>query len=102
MSTLLGSKLKQKLPSPKKQQYKELMILQKNEVTVGKNSSTSYLFDDKGIMKSETKVTSQKRVLKESPTTPLPLWYKEYSLFHPCHGDCQKQKQQIKKKVCII
>ena len=46
------------------------MILQKNEVTVGKNSSTSYLFDDKGIMKSETKVTSQKRVLKESPTTP--------------------------------
>ena len=72
MSTLLGSKLKQKLPSPKKQQYKELMILQKNEVTVGKNSSTSYLFDDKGIMKSETKVTSQKRVLKESPTTPPP------------------------------
>ena len=73
MSTLLGSKLKQKLPSPKKQQYKELMILQKNEVTVGKNSSTSYLFDDKGIMKSETKVTSQKRVLKESPPPPPPL-----------------------------
>ena len=75
------------------------MILQKNEVTVGKNSSTSYLFDDKGIMKSETKVTSQKRVLKESPTTPpLPLWYKEYSLFHPCHGDCQNKKNNSKFK----
>ena len=64
-------------------------------------SSTSYLFDDEGMMKSATKVTSQKswkkstnREFKPQPQ-PHPLFlYNQYSLFGWCDGQCQKEQMQ--------